>query len=82
MKLAMSLIVMLQDAESSIVLHHILKEPTNCNYSVANQVLNLLLKTLKKRYPSVEEITESILMEWRMWPSFLGMIGNYIHIAA
>ena len=76
----MSLIVILKDAESSTVLQHILKSPTRCNDSVASQVLNLLFKALNKRYPSVKDITEDILMEWSMWPCFLGMTGRYIHI--
>ena len=77
----MSLIVMLQDVESSTVLQHILKKPAHCSRNTAHQVLNLLFKIVIRKYPRLENVTESILMEWRMWPNFLGMIGRYIHKA-
>lgn len=76
----MLLNVMLQDIESSTALQHILKKPAHCNRSVARQVLNLIFKILFRRFPNVEDITQSILMEWKMWPSFLGMIGRYMHV--
>ena len=53
-----------------------MNSPTRCGHNLAQRVLNLLSEILNRRYPTVEEITESKLMEWKMWPSFLGMIGS------
>jgi len=57
------------------MLQRILSSPKHYGHNIANQVLNLLSKILNKRYSTVEDITESKLLEWKMWPSFLGMIG-------
>jgi len=61
--------------ESLTILQRILSSSTRCGHDIAYQVLNLLSKMLNKRYPTVEDITESKLLEWKMWPSFLGIIG-------
>lgn len=74
------LILTLQDVEGSTVLQHILKRPTYYNHSIACRVLNLLSAILSRRYPREEDITESKLMEWKMWPSILGMIGRYMYM--
>ena len=58
------------------MLQQILNWPTRYGQSVADRVLKLLSEILSNRYPTVEEITESKLMEWKMWPSFLRMIGT------
>ena len=71
-----ALTLMLQNVEGSTVLQQILISPTRYGRSVANRVLDLLSEILNRRYPTVEDITESKLMEWKMWPSFLGMIGR------
>ena len=57
------------------MLQQILRAPTRYNRSIANRVLRLLSEILNRRYPKAEDITESKLLEWKMWPSFLGMIG-------
>ena len=44
--------------------------------ATANCIRQLLSKLLDKRYPTLDRITVSELLEWVMWPSFLGMIGN------
>ena len=64
----------LQDVESSTVLQHILKRPTHYNRSIKYRVLKLLSEVLIRRYPTVEYLTNSELMEWKMWPSILRMI--------
>lgn len=71
----------LQDVESSTVLQHILKRPTHYNRSIKYRVLKLLSEVLIRRYPTVEYLTNSELMEWKMWPSILRMIGRYMHMA-
>ena len=69
---------MLQNLESSTMLQQILNSPTRYGHSIANRVLHLLSEILNRTYPNVEDITESKLLEWKMWPSFLGMIGKFI----
>jgi len=52
---------------------------TTTTYSqqkTANHVRDLLSKILSKKYPKVEDITETELLDWVMWPSFLGMLGK------
>lgn len=39
-------------------------------------IRDLLSKILNKRYPNVEDITKTELLEWTMWPSFFGLIGK------
>ena len=68
---------MSQNLESSTMLQQILNSPNRYGRSIANRVLNLMSEILNRRYPRVEDITESKLLEWKMWPSFLGMIGRY-----
>ena len=69
---------MSQNLESSTMLQQILNSPDRYGRGMANRVLNLMSEILNRRYPRVEDITESKLLEWKMWPSFLGMIGKYI----
>lgn len=42
----------------------------------AELVSDILSKILIKKYPKPEDITETELLEWTMWPSFLGHIGK------
>ena len=63
------------------MLQYILKRPTHYNHSIVCRVLNLLSEILKRRYSTKEDITESKLLEWKMWPSILRMIGRYMHMA-
>ena len=70
--------LLLKNLETSTALQQILNLSTRYGQSVRDRLLNLLSEILNKRYPTVEEITESELMEWKMWPSFLRMIGMYI----
>ena len=70
------MLLMLQNEESTTMLQRFLSLSTRYSEHIANQVLNLLTEILNKRYPKVEDITESKLLEWKMWPSFLGMIGT------
>jgi len=44
--------------------------------TTANCIRELLTKVLDKRYPNLDDITIPELLEWAMWPSFLGMINN------
>ena len=69
---------MLQDVENSAMMQRIFNPSIFTRYSpnIANRLLNLVTKILNRKYPTVEDITESKLMEWKMWPSFLGMIGK------
>ena len=46
------------------------------SYATANCIRQLLTKFLDKKYPTLNRITVPELLEWAMWPSFLGMIGN------
>ena len=60
------------------MLQQLLKSPIRNRHGIADRVLHLLSEILNRRYPNVEDITESKLLEWKMWPSFLGMIGRYL----
>ena len=71
------MILTLQDVEGSTVLQHFLKRPDYYNQGIVYRVLNLLSEVIKRRYPTMEDITESNLMEWKMWPSILRMIGEF-----
>jgi len=71
------LMLILQNIENTTLFQRILNSSTHHRQNIANHVLNILTEILNKRYPKVEDITESKLMEWKMWPSFLGMIGKY-----
>lgn len=73
------MILTLQDVEGSTVLQHILKTPNYHNQGIVYRVLNLLSEVLIRRYPTLV-VTESDLMEWKMWPSVLRMIGGYMHV--
>ena len=42
----------------------------------AELIRDLLSKILCKKYPQPDNITETELLEWPMWPSFLGHIGK------
>ena len=57
------------------MLQHFFKRSAHYSHNIADQVLNLLLEILIRRYPALD-ITESVLMEWKMWPSYLGMTGR------
>lgn len=46
------------------------------NSTTADHIRQLLTKILDKKYPHLDKITETELLGWVMWPSFLGMIGN------
>jgi len=46
----------------------------------ADLVRDLLSKILNKKYPKPEDITETELLEWTMWPSFLGLIGKSVAV--
>jgi len=50
--------------------------PTRQGHRIANRLLDILSNVLDKRYQKTEDITENELLGWKMWPSFLGMIGN------
>ena len=67
--------LLLQNVEGSTLIQRLLSSPAHYSHNIANQLLNLLTEILNRRYPKVEDITESKLLEWKMWPSFLGMIG-------
>ena len=57
-------------------LQRIVSSPTRYGYKISSRILNILSKILNKRYQKVDDITENDLLEWRMWPDFLGMIGT------
>ena len=46
------------------------------SYATVNCIRQLLSKFLDKKYPTLDQITVPELLEWVMWPSFLGMVGN------
>ena len=50
--------------------------PTRYGHKISSRILNIVSYILNKKYPKVDDITENDLLEWIMWPSFLGMIGN------
>ena len=70
--------LVLQNVGNSTWLEQILSTPTCYGHNIAGHVLSFLSQILNRRYPKVEDITESELLEWKMWPSFLGMIGRYV----
>ena len=57
-------------------LHRIVSSPTRYGHKISSRILNILSNILNKRYSEADNITENDLLEWRMWPSFLGMIGE------
>ena len=69
--------IVFQDLESSTVLQQILSSPTRHGHAVANRVLKMLSEILNRKYPRAADVTETELLDWKMWPSYLGMIGKY-----
>jgi len=57
-----------------------LHSPTRYGHGVANLILNLLSEMISRRYPQAADITVPELLDWKMWPSYLGMIGEYFTI--
>ena len=57
-------------------LQRIVSSSTRYGQKISSRILNILSNILNKRYPKADNITENDLLEWRMWPSFLGMIGK------
>jgi len=53
-----------------------LSTATYSQQRTVNHVRDLFSKILSKKYPKVEDITEIELLDWVMWPSFLGMLGK------
>ena len=67
----------MQSLESSGWLEH---SSSYFQQSTPNHIRNILSKImskiLNKKYPKVEDITQAELLDWVMWPSFLGMLGK------
>ena len=51
---------------------------TRYGNSISKRILDILSNILNKKYPKADDITENELLEWKMWPSFFGMIGNQL----
>ena len=62
-------------------LQRMASSPTRYGRSVSDRILDILSRILNKKYPKAEDITENELLEWKMWPSFFGMIGNHLRVA-
>ena len=57
-----------------------LRSPTRLRHNIANRVLNLLSEMINRRYPQATDVTETDLLDWKMWPSYLGIIGKYFTV--